>query len=269
MTIFRVVHNKNYTTVNNTICKDSRLSWKAKGIWLYAYSRPDDWKFHINDLINQSTDGKDAIKAGLKELEKAGYLLRIKGKNKKGQYSCEWQFFETPQEIKNISTTTEKPSRKNRGGKSTPILTTDVASTESINKTLGDCGNVDNFSQAQSDQHSPQSLPSDKSIDEPQEDNSSSLEEVNEIELLNNYQFHNGLKITPKTLLRWLKDYDIPVIWSALVYYRKMHANNAIILPEAYVEKALKEQYAKKDEERIYAKLEDLKQKRRHKRSGL
>lgn len=74
--ICRTIHNKNYTIVNNTICKDNRLSWKAKGIWLYAFSRPDDWTFHIEDLIKQSTDGKDAVRSGLQELQKCGYLKR-------------------------------------------------------------------------------------------------------------------------------------------------------------------------------------------------
>lgn len=97
MTLFRVQHNKNYTVINNTICTDNRISWKAKGIWLYAFSRPDDWKFYLNDLIKQSTDGKDSVSAGLKELENAGYLRRIRYRDEKGQLgAAEWTFLETP-----------------------------------------------------------------------------------------------------------------------------------------------------------------------------
>ena len=76
MTLCRAVHNKNYVTVNKSICEDNRLSWKAKGIWLYAFSRFDDWSFTIADIINRSTDGKDAVTSALKELEKFGYLVR-------------------------------------------------------------------------------------------------------------------------------------------------------------------------------------------------
>lgn len=100
MTIFRVSHNKNYTVINNTICTDNRLSWKAKGIWLYAFSRPDDWHFYICDLINQSTDGRDSVSAGLKELQNAGYLVRKRHRNEKGHLgNADWTFHETPQEI--------------------------------------------------------------------------------------------------------------------------------------------------------------------------
>lgn len=101
--IYRVVHNKNYTVINNTICRDKRLSWKAKGIWLYAFSRPDDWKFHIDDLVNQSSDGEKSVKAGLRELEDFGYLVREQSKDENGKFSnSEWTFFEVPQEIKEI-----------------------------------------------------------------------------------------------------------------------------------------------------------------------
>ena len=78
MTIFRTKHERNYTCVNNFICTDKRLSCKAKGIWLYAFSRPDDWTFHLNDIINQCADGRDSIRAGIKELEDFGYLVESK-----------------------------------------------------------------------------------------------------------------------------------------------------------------------------------------------
>src|ERR1051326_3166875 len=127
MTIFRTVHNKNYTTINNTICSDKRLSWKAKGIWLYAFSRPDNWKFHINDIINQSLDGRESVRAGLKELEKAGYLVRDQKKSDNGQYAeSEWIFYETPQEVlKEKLPITENPSAVEKISENRPLISTD------------------------------------------------------------------------------------------------------------------------------------------------
>lgn len=124
MTIFRVSHNKNYTCINNTICKDNRLSWKAKGIWLYAFSRPDDWKFHINDLINQSTDGRDGVRAGLSELEKAGYLVKGQKRAEDGKFgNPDWTFHEIP--VQNIDTEAEKPSTAKPSTANHPLLSTD------------------------------------------------------------------------------------------------------------------------------------------------
>jgi hypothetical protein len=97
MTIFRTVHNKDYTCVNNYICTDKRLSYKAKGIWLYAFSRKDDWTFYLSNIIDQSTEGKDAVSAGLKELEKCGYLRRSRVRDDKGKLGvAEWVFYEKP-----------------------------------------------------------------------------------------------------------------------------------------------------------------------------
>lgn len=131
MAIFRVVHNSNYSVINNTICNDPRLSYKAKGIWMYAFSKPNDWSFHLNDLVNHATDQKSSVKSGLRELEKYGYLVRHQEKGK-GRFSKSiWNFFETPkdpkfiEEIKKSLPRADFPSTEKQ-----PLLSTDVLSTE-------------------------------------------------------------------------------------------------------------------------------------------
>lgn len=126
MTLFRVNHSKNYTVINNTICTDKRLSWKAKGIWLYAFSRPDDWVFHLNDLINQSTDGKESVRSGIKELEKAGYLRRSQ-KRTDGKFGqADWDFNETPQEtLKEKVPKSGNPSTAKTTTGNQPLLSTE------------------------------------------------------------------------------------------------------------------------------------------------
>lgn len=111
MATIRVQKNKDYSVINNTGLNDSNLSFKAKGILAYLLSKPDNWTCQVQDLSKNSTDGRDAIYSGLKELRTNGYLIkrpiRIKGK------VSEWEeiLFETPnteaisiykeQEIKN------------------------------------------------------------------------------------------------------------------------------------------------------------------------
>ncbi len=98
MTQYRVQHNRNYTVINNTIVTDNRLSWKAKGIWLYAFAQRDDWKFYKSDLLKQSKDSDTSLDSGLKELENCGYLIRVRKRNEKGQLGESiWTFFEVPQ----------------------------------------------------------------------------------------------------------------------------------------------------------------------------
>lgn len=120
MSIYRVVHNRDnpYTVVNTTIVTDNRLSWKAKGIWLYAFSRPNDWQFHENDLINRSADARHSVRSGLKELEQVGYLYRKQIRDEKGRLGdSDWIFFETPktkEEIEKMFPSSENPSTENQ-----------------------------------------------------------------------------------------------------------------------------------------------------------
>jgi hypothetical protein len=110
MTLCRVTHNKNYTTVNNTIADDNRISWRAKGLWFFAFSRRNDWKFYIKDLVNRSTDGKESVRKGLLELEEYGYLERIQSKDSTGKFTAfEYIFHEVALEIKIILPQSDLP----------------------------------------------------------------------------------------------------------------------------------------------------------------
>ncbi|MFJ7663931.1 DnaD domain protein [Lysinibacillus sp. NPDC097162] len=76
MGIIRVAKNNNYVVMNRTALNDNRLSWKAKGIMAYMLSMPDDWIFHMKELVTHSTDGERAFRAGFKELQDYGYITR-------------------------------------------------------------------------------------------------------------------------------------------------------------------------------------------------
>lgn len=133
MTIFRTHHDKNFTTINNYICRDNRLSWKAKGIWLYAFSNRDSWTFYLSDLINQSTDGKDSVNAGLKELEKYGYLIRYQEKDEKGRFEkVEWDFYELPQDFKKTLPETDFPIADNLAPGRPPLTNTNITNTVAV-----------------------------------------------------------------------------------------------------------------------------------------
>jgi hypothetical protein len=65
-----------FTQVANQVLNDPKLSAKAKGLYAYLYSKPQNWNFAIDRISNDFTDGRKAINAGLHELEENGYLLR-------------------------------------------------------------------------------------------------------------------------------------------------------------------------------------------------
>lgn len=67
---------RNYTNISNQLVRDKRLSWKARGIFIYLWSQADNWQFYVGEVQQHATDGKDSLQSGLKELEKFGYLTR-------------------------------------------------------------------------------------------------------------------------------------------------------------------------------------------------
>ena len=76
----------NFTQVPNQIIRDERLSFKSKGLYAHLTSKPDNWTFYIDEMVKSSKDGKSSVQSGLKELEKYGYLRRVKYKDDKGKF---------------------------------------------------------------------------------------------------------------------------------------------------------------------------------------
>lgn len=64
-----------YTVLDNVIIRDSRLSWKARGILVYLLSQPDGWESDSVQLAAMAKDGRDATRTGLAELRETGYLM--------------------------------------------------------------------------------------------------------------------------------------------------------------------------------------------------
>ena len=59
--------------------------------------KPDNWDYTINGMRTFCTEGRDAIRSALKELEKFGYLERRKVRDSRGRYSdIEYIIYEEP-----------------------------------------------------------------------------------------------------------------------------------------------------------------------------
>lgn len=130
MTVIRTEHQKNYVIINKNVLEDKTLSFKAKGIWVYCMSRPDDWQFHVSHLATVSLDGRDAVYAGLKELENAGYLKKVSCRDN-GKYTGVDYVIS---ELKQISPKTENPDAVNPVTANPPLVSID--SLPSIEKDL-------------------------------------------------------------------------------------------------------------------------------------
>lgn len=67
-----------FTQVANEVLNNPNLSLKAKGLYAYLYSKPEDWDFASLRISNESTDGRDSVRVALAELEAYGLLTRKK-----------------------------------------------------------------------------------------------------------------------------------------------------------------------------------------------
>jgi hypothetical protein len=85
-----------HATTPNDLLNNKYISLKAKGLFGYIQSKPDGWKFSIENIARQNKESLAAISSGIKELETFGYLERVKYQNQKGHWGIEYILHDTP-----------------------------------------------------------------------------------------------------------------------------------------------------------------------------
>ncbi|MFE1437115.1 hypothetical protein [Streptomyces sp. NPDC058739] len=65
-----------FTQIANGLFRDSRLSFRAKGVFGFISTHATGWHVTVADLVRAGPDGRDAVRAALAELELHGYLVR-------------------------------------------------------------------------------------------------------------------------------------------------------------------------------------------------
>jgi DNA-binding MarR family transcriptional regulator len=81
-----IKENIPFTMVANEVLQDKNLSLKAKGMYSYLFSKPDEWDFSSNRMILETNDGRKSVMNALKELEQEGYLVRNRLPSGKMEY---------------------------------------------------------------------------------------------------------------------------------------------------------------------------------------
>jgi len=65
-----------FTQIANALFRATQLSFKAKGLFGLLCTHRDGWRMTVTDIARRGRDGEVAVKSGLKELEKHGFLVR-------------------------------------------------------------------------------------------------------------------------------------------------------------------------------------------------
>ena len=98
MAVYRVERTQGYTVMSNYHLKDTALSLKAKGLLSMFLSFPDDWNYSTRGLASICKEGVEAIGNTIKELERAGYILRRQLRGANGRITdTEYVIYERPQ----------------------------------------------------------------------------------------------------------------------------------------------------------------------------
>ena len=98
MAVFRVERNRGYTVMSNHHLRNRGLTLKAKGLLSQMLSLPDNWDYTLAGLSCINREKIDAIREAVRELEKAGYIVRSRERDKKGRLrGADYIIYEQPQ----------------------------------------------------------------------------------------------------------------------------------------------------------------------------
>ena len=114
MAVFRVERNTGYTVMSNHHLRNKELSLKAKGLLSQMLSLPEDWDYTLKGLSLINREKIDAIREAIKELERAGYIVRSRERDEKGRLrGADYVIFEQPQPPTPDLPTLENPTLDN------------------------------------------------------------------------------------------------------------------------------------------------------------
>jgi len=113
--IIRIEKTKGYSVIANELAKRSDVSARAKGIYFYLMTLPDDWKLYKRELYTHFTEGRDAISKAFNELKDLGYITKNPERDDSGRI-IGWDYT-VHESVQNLQSTerlknrrTEKPS---------------------------------------------------------------------------------------------------------------------------------------------------------------
>ena len=111
---FDVEQIKGYTITPNFHQRDKTITLKAKGLLSQMFSLPDDWDYTLKGLAYINLEGIDSIRSAIRELEKAGYIIRTRVRDEQGRLrGTSYKVFATPHLPESDSPTLENPTLDN------------------------------------------------------------------------------------------------------------------------------------------------------------
>ena len=139
--------------MSNHHLRNKELSLKAKGLLSQMLSLPEDWDYTLAGLSLINREKIDAIREAVRELERAGYIVRSRERDEKGRLrGAEYVIYEQPQtptlDLPTLENPTlenptlEKPTLENPTQLNKDIQRTDLPKTEKSNTDLSSTDSI-------------------------------------------------------------------------------------------------------------------------------
>lgn len=111
ITMSKLFIKDRFATTPNALLYNSNISLRAKGLFAYIQGKPDKWSFSAERIAFENKEGVQSVRSALQELEKFGYLQRLKTKNDKGHWEIDYILYCEPQNPADENPTSEfRPS---------------------------------------------------------------------------------------------------------------------------------------------------------------
>lgn len=85
-----------FTVLGNDLLRDSRLSFRARGLLAYVLSMPDNYRVSSHTLARAALEGRHAVLTALEELRAYGYATTVTRRSDDGRITTVTVVYDTP-----------------------------------------------------------------------------------------------------------------------------------------------------------------------------
>jgi len=91
-----------FTQIPNAALRDYRLSWRARGLLAELLSYPPGYEITVDELVKRArrqggrVEGRDAMRAAVRELKAVGYITSTKRQDERGRWITEVEVGDDP-----------------------------------------------------------------------------------------------------------------------------------------------------------------------------